>query len=190
MKILGQKGLRADNISSGGFTLLELLLYIGIFVVLAVAVSNIFIPLGRGRGNVVAQGEVHSAMNFSIERLGQDLREATSITTPNLTGDANSTATLALAHPTDGAITWCVNATRLRRAVMGATCDGMAPEITTDAVLVQAPVFTRWENTNVDLSVKIVSIEIDLTISYDSVGPDFQYSESKTTAVAIRQNLF
>ena len=74
----------------------------------------------------------------------------------------------------------------LLRATSGAACDGNAAALTPAAVVAAAPVFTRWENTNSDLMVTVVSIEFDLSMDYNSMSPDFQYSESKTTTVALR----
>jgi len=165
---------------------MEMLIYLGVMVGLVAVITNIFLVLGRGRGTVIAQGEVHRSMRFAAERIGQDLRSATSVTTPSLTGDVNSTATLVLAHPDDGTVTFCVVADVLLRATSGAACDGNAAALTPAAVVAAAPVFTRWENTNSDLMVTVVSIEFDLSMDYNSMSPDFQYSESKTTTVALR----
>lgn len=190
-----QKRVRPSSASQrlheqGGFTLLELLLYMGLLITLVVAVTNIFIPLARGRGNVIARTDVHASMNFVVERLAQDIREATSISVPAATGDASSTANLILVHPVDGTVEWCVFTDQLRRAASGATCNGAIDPLTPATVIVATPTFTRWENTNTDLSVKIVSIEFDLTMSYNSTSSDYQYSESKTTTVSARENLF
>jgi hypothetical protein len=46
--------------------------------------------------------------------------------------------------------------------------------------------FTRFENTNSILNKTAVSIQADLTLSYNATGPEDQYSEEKITTVALR----
>src|SRR3989344_1808232 len=140
----GRKGCRGCQLHQKGLTLMEMLIYLGVMVGLVAVITNIFLVLGRGRGTVIAQGEVHRSMRVAAERIGQDLRSATSVTTRSLTGDANSTATLVLEHPDDGTVTFCVVADVLLRATSGAACDGNAAALTPAAVVAAAPVFTRW----------------------------------------------
>src|SRR3989344_2603915 len=79
-----------------GFTLMELIIYVGVLVVIAVAMVNILPLLFSGRGNVESRQAVREQLGFSLERIAQDVRAASVITTPANAGDANPTLLLTI----------------------------------------------------------------------------------------------
>ena len=162
-----------------GFTLLELLIYVAILAVLMVGIASAFISFNRGRGQVEARSEVNSNLQFAIEKISHDLKFASSVTTPAAAGASSNTLVLVL----DGSnITYNVSSGQLKRQVNSET-----PEtITSDKVTVATPTFTRLENTNTVLPKTVISIETNISVTYNSESPDYQYSESKKTTTALR----
>lgn len=165
--------------SNRAFTLLELLIYVAILAVLMVGISSAFISFNRGRGQVEARSEVNSNLQFAIEKISHDLKFASLVTTPAAAGSSSNTLVLVL----DGlTITYNVSSGQLKRQVNSET-----PEtITSDKVTVTTPTFTRLENENTVLDKIIVSIKTDISMTYNSESPDYQYSEGKKTTTALR----
>ena len=162
-----------------GFTLLELLIYVAILAVLMVGISSAFISFNRGRGQVEARSEVNSNLQFVIEKISHDLKFASSVTTPAAAGSSSNTLVLVL----DGlTITYNVSSGQLKRQVNSET----PQTITSDKVTVATPTFTRLENINTVLPKTVVSIETNISMTYKSESPDYQYSEGKKTTTALR----
>ncbi len=67
-----------------GFSLLELVIYLGILSGMMVVISNTFIDLSKGRGRVEARNEVNAAIRFVTERMVQDAKGASALITPTL----------------------------------------------------------------------------------------------------------
>lgn len=163
-----------------GFTLLELILYVGILVIVMVVVINIFTSLSKGNGNVEARTEVDSNLRYALEKINQDVRVATSVTTPATAGSTSATLVMTVGGAT---ITYDVSGGQLRRQVNA----GTPVAITPTTVTVATPTFTRLHNTNTVLSVTIVTIQSDLTVSTPTTGsPDKQYSQRKKSTAALR----
>jgi prepilin-type N-terminal cleavage/methylation domain-containing protein len=162
-----------------GFTLLELILYIGILAIVMVVIVNIFVALSKGNGNVEARTDVDSNLRYALEKINQDVRAASSVTTPASAGATSSTLVMTVSGST---ITYDVSSGQLRRQVNA----GTPVTITPTTVTVAAPTFTRLHNTNTVLSVTVVTIVSDLTISRANTSPDKQYSQRKKTTAALR----
>ena len=75
---------------------MELIIYVGVLVVIAVAMVNVLPLLFSGRGNVESRQAVREQLGFSLERIAQDVRAASVITTPANAGDANPTLLLTI----------------------------------------------------------------------------------------------
>lgn len=164
---------------SKGFTLLELLIYVVILAIVTTVIASLFISLNRGRGQVESRSEVNSNLQFAIEKIARDLKYASSVTVP---GAPNSSSAALIMTVNGSTVTYDVLGGELRRQLNSET-----PQIiTSDKVTVATPAFTRLENTNQVLGKTIVSIEIDINMTYNSQSPDYQYSERKKTTVALR----
>ena len=74
----------------------------------------------------------------------------------------------------------------LRRQTGGATCTASSDAITASTVNVTNATFKRFDNTNSILNKTPVSVQVDLTLSYNVTGPEDQYSEEEITTVALR----
>lgn len=178
-----QKNKGPASPSQGGFTLLELLIYITILSILVVTVSSTFISLSKGRGQSQAKSEVNNSIRFATELLRQDLKNASAVSTPSLSGSANATASLTLTRNAVVIVYDVVDGV-LRRKEGTAT----PVNVTDSNILVSAPTFTRIENTNTDFDTTNVSIKIYMTFDYDSVSSDWIYSTSLQTAISLYLN--
>jgi len=167
--------------SRNGFSLLELIIYIAILSVVMLVIVGIFLSISTGRGKSESQSEVDSNLRFAVDKITGDLMTATSITTPASAGSASTTLTMATAS---GTVSYCVVSGTLYRQLAG-TCSATSSAITAGTVSVATSTFTRIENTNSVLSKTIVSIQIDMTMSFNATSPEDQFSEEKITTIAL-----
>lgn len=165
-----------------GFSLLELLIYIAIFSIMAVVIASVFLFLNKGRGKSEAIAEINSNLRFGAEKIIQDIRLASAVTIPASAGATSDTLTMNVSGQN---LTYCVSSGQLRRQA-GGTCGGSSEAITGTAVIVDSVIFKRFENTNTTLSKTIVSIETNLTLSYNSASPDWRHSASRKFTAALR----
>lgn len=164
---------------SAGFSLIELLIYISIIAVFSSMLASMFIVLGRSRGQLEARAEVNQALRFVSEKINQDIRAATSVTTPASAGTSSSTLVLVVGGST---ITYRATSGILERQV-----DALSPEpMTADVVSVSSIRFTRTENINTVLNKTRTGVQVELTIAYQTAGLDWVYNASKKTTTLIR----
>lgn len=164
---------------ASGFSLIELLIYIAIIAVFSSVLASVFIALGRSRGQLEARAEVNQALRFANEKMTQDIRAATTVTTPASAGASSSTLTLVVGGST---VTYRTNAGALERQI-----DALPAEPVTSALVsVSLLRFTRTENTNVVLGKTRVGIQTEITIAYQTAGQDWAYDASKKTTTLMR----
>lgn len=114
---------------SAGFTLVEMLLYMGLVLVFLVVISNVFVSIlenqreNIGRSAVVEQGQ------FLIARLSYDLAEAEVVTTPATPGDQAAQVVLTQAGQT---VTYAIADGLLQRTHNGQTLALHTNDITID----------------------------------------------------------
>ncbi len=166
-----------------GFSLLEFLIYIAVLSVVAMVVASMFLSINRGRGQVETVNEVNSNLRFAAEKISQDLRLASSVSIPALAGATSTTITATVSG---SGLTYCVSGGKLRRQVGAGACNDSSEAITNDSVIVDSLVSTRLENTNPILAKTVVSVEVDISVSYNSASPDKQYSGRKKTTISLR----
>ena len=169
--------------SQKGFSLLEILIYVAIVSVITLSIGTVFVSLNKGQSKVDVKNEVNSNILFGLEKLKQDFLQATGVTVPATAGATSSSLGLTISSSTT---TYCAVTGRLRRAQSGAACDANAEPITSDKVIVDSLNFTRLENTNTVLGKTIVSVQTSITVSYNSISPDMQYTETKQTTSSLR----
>lgn len=168
--------------AQGGFTLLELLVYIAISTIVIIFISHNVFTLNRGRGAVEARSEVHASMRFALEKIAQDIRSASSVVVPGFAGESSSSLQVVVSGAN---IYYCVQGGELRRE-SGAPCSISSKTISGSRVVVDAITFTRLENTNAVLSRTAISITVNMTMSYQSASPDWLYTETKKTTISLR----
>lgn len=173
-----------------GISLLELLIYIALLAVIMVIISSSFISMIAGKGKAEAQSDVNSAIRFSLERLTQDIKSATSVTTPSCTpsctADANSSATTLVMTIGGQAVVYDISGGDLRRTVGVSAPEPITASTTVNVVNTR---FTRLENTNLvstSLSATTTSIRIGISLQHRNTSPEFQYKNTATTTVTLR----
>lgn len=183
MEILKNKiassAIRRRGGNRGGFSLLELLIYIAILSILMVVISNILISFLKANGQSQSKNEVNSSIRFVGELLRQDIRNASSVSEPaSPAGTSSSTLILTRNGVT---ITYDTSGGILRRQENG----NPTVDVTNSKVLVGTPIFTRIENANSVFNTTSVAIAINMTFSYNSASPDLAYSDSLQTTVSL-----
>ncbi|MDD5152384.1 MAG: prepilin-type N-terminal cleavage/methylation domain-containing protein [Candidatus Pacebacteria bacterium] len=161
-----------------GFSLMELLIYIAIVAVIMVITTDTVISLSRGRGQSTARSEVDTAIRFAIARIQQDLKNASSVTTP-----AWNTSSATLQATVSGVtILYDVSLGQLRRK------EGAASPIAVSGtnVFVDTPTFTRLENYNSNLNATTTAVQISMTFRYNSSSTDWLYTGKMQTTVSLR----
>lgn len=162
----------------GGMSLLELLIYITILSGLVTVMSSAFLSLARARGQSGSRSEVNAAMRFVGERLKQDIKNASTVTTPAL-GSPSNTLVATVGGVT---VTYDVVAGRLRRQ------EGVATPVflTGNVVRVDSSLFTRIENQNTVLPSTTTSIQVMMAFRYNATSTDWVYSDTLRTAISLR----
>lgn len=187
---LTNNGQQITSNKRRGVSLLELLIYIALLSIIMVIVSTSFISISKGKGKAEAQSEVNSAIRFSFERLTQDIKSATAVTTPSCTpsctADANSTAATLVMTIGGQTVTYDLSGGELRRKVGTQALESITASTTVNVTNAR---FTRLENANLiptSLSATTTSIRITLSMQHRSTSPDYQYTDSATTTVTLR----
>lgn len=169
-----------------GFTLIELLIYIALVSVISAVLGQMFMVINRGRASITSRSAVDSNLRFAIEKIEQDLRAASAITTPAGAGATSTTMVLV-----EGAniVSYEVSSD----GYLQRRFNGGAPENITDtSVAVNTStfpiLFTRLENNNpVFLPAKTgLAIQVVLNIRYRSQSPEWQFAQTKRTTVLLR----
>lgn len=163
---------------SQGFSLLELLIYVAILSGLMVVVSDSFISLSRARGQAEARNEVNAAIRFAAERIRQDLKGTSAVTTPIL----GTPATTLQATVSGTTILYDTLAGQLRRTE-GA---GSPVPVSGTNVFVDTTTFTRLENYNAPLNATTTAIQIAMTFRYNASSTDWTYADTLRTTVTLR----
>lgn len=159
--------------------MLELLIYISILSILIVAISSTFISLSKGRGQSNAKSEVNNAIRFATELIRQDLKNASSVSTP-----ASGTPNKSLVLVRDGStITYDIANGYLTRNGVNIT----SGNVLVDAAK-NASAFTRVENTNTAFNTTNVSILVNIIFDYNSTSPDWKYTTNLRTSVSLYAN--
>lgn len=164
-----------------GFSLLELLIYIAILSILMVVISQVFIALTRGRGQAEARSEVNSAVRFATERIKQDIKRASAISLPAL---GTPSASLRATTTPNTMVLYDVSGGALRRTEGNGTAT-TTTNVTGDAILVDAPMFTRLENYNTVLQATTTAVRVEMVFRYNSVSSDWSYQDTLRTTVTL-----
>lgn len=161
---------------SHGFSLLELILYIAILSIMSVVLTASFLALVQGRTRSESRTEVNVALRFAMDKIAQDIKSATSVTTPA------SGASASLTVIAGNTIAYSVTS-----GVLGRSVDGGAVEpVTGSTVSADAPVFTRADNYNSVLNATTTSIRVQLTVHSRNTSPEGTYSATLSDTVRLR----
>lgn len=153
---------------SRGFSLLELLIYITILSIVGLTVGGIFISINQGRLKSETRAEINSSLRFALEKIKQDVREATDITSPNGGVDG---ASLVITVDSN-TITYDVSGGQLRRDIAGTPAF-----ITPSDINITAISFKRFHSINPQTSKVLASVRTQITAGYSGTAPDLQFTE-------------
>lgn len=104
--MIGNKPRQATSDKrQGGFTLIEMLVATGIFVLVITLVSTIFVSTIGNQRRAFGLQDVLDSSRFALEAVARSIRQS-DITSASQTS-------LTLAHPTKGAVTYSLSAGRL-----------------------------------------------------------------------------
>ncbi len=162
-----------------GASLLELILYIGIFsVVSAMFVGIVFYAsLGWTRANV--ESEVKQNLRFAMEDISRSVRQASSVASPAAGASANALS-LAVGGQT---VAYSLSGTTLQKQI-GA---GPAEALTTSDVKVTYLSFTTIQNTAAsNAAVQATSTRFAMSVGYNSDSPQFDYTQHATSTATLQ----
>ncbi len=161
-----------------GFTLLELLIYMAILSGVVVMVSGSFVSLTKGRAKSQAKSEVNSSIRFSSERIKQDIKKASSITSP-LSGATSTSLSMVVSGVT---VTYTYSNGNILRT------EGVSPStpINSSSVFASAPIFSTKSNYNSVSLATTTSVIIELNYNHMASTSDWKYDSSLRTAVTTR----
>jgi len=153
-----------------GFTLLEILLYLGIVSIVLLAVGAIGLNIFFGKAKLTAIGEVSQNARFTIERIGESIRSAEVINNP-VQGTFDSTLSLQMANLLENptVVDLLDNTIRIRKGT-GAITDLTSNEVTV----------TSLQFSNVSYSNTPGTIRIQMTVEAANPENRQEYSFEKT----------
>ncbi len=79
-----------------GFTLSEIVIYVGLLAIFTVAVMNVFISITKVYKNVQAIRKIENTALFAMDRMTREIKNATTIDSANTIWGTSTTATLSL----------------------------------------------------------------------------------------------
>lgn len=152
-----------------GFTLIELMVYLGILSIISVVLSLSFISLTRGRAQNESRTEVQSNARFAMDKITQDIQAASSVSLGS--GGVSTSSALVLTEPI-GTVQYSVSNGQLQRTV-----NSGAPDIITSTlVTANTLTFTRADNYNTVLNATTTSVQTQLKLQYVNTSGEAGYS--------------
>lgn len=85
---------RIIQVKQAGFTLVELLIYMALFSVFVLIISEIFLSLLETKVESIGTASIEQDGRYLVAKLTQDINQSTSITTPSSLGSSGSTLVL------------------------------------------------------------------------------------------------
>ena len=160
--------------SQKGFTLIELIIYISIFIVFSLVLTDFFVTLIKVRAQVEARSEVRQNISRALERVAQTVHFASGVNSVS-----GSTVSLAMPEPLKDPTVFTLTGNALT-IQEGASSPAA---LTSNKVIVSKLSFVGINNP----SPASPSVQIAMTIDYDAKNqPDFIYSSSATTTAVLR----
>jgi len=138
---------RNMHFSRKGFTLVELVLYMGILTGLLFMITSIFASAIDLQSETIASSSVHEDGSYILNRLQYDITRASSITTPSIAGQQTNTLVLII-----NGITHTFNGSGASLTLTNTNGTMQLNSYETDLSNVS---FTRYGNTNGKHTVKV-----------------------------------
>lgn len=156
-----------------GFTLVELLVYFGLFAILLVVINGLFITSLEQQSVDSARSALQQESEYVLAKLKYDIYNADAVILPANGGDQSQSLELS----TDGTTsTYALNAGRLTKASGGATWF-----ITSSQVEIQALQFENQSG-----SSENQTIGLNITINSNQAGERTSATREISTSVTLR----
>ncbi|MFC1598317.1 type II secretion system protein J [Patescibacteria group bacterium] len=172
MKKIRQSSISPDNASpgKGGFTLIEILLYVSIASILMLVISAFLAMLLQSRVENQVRAEVDGQAQQVMQEVGLAIRNAEDITSPTA-GNSGSTLVLDVYAVADDPTTYTLSSGQIQ-VTEGA---GSAIDLTSTRVSVSALTFT-----NITKAGTPGTVRVEFTITYNSSSARQEYDYTKT----------
>ncbi len=153
-----------------GFTLVEILVYFGLFSILLVVINSLFITTLEQQTQDLARSALQQESEFVLAKLKYDIYNADSISLPAQAGDVSD----SLVFITEGVTnSYQLNATELTKSI-----DGDVFEVTSSQVDVESLQFENQSGSSLDQTV-------GFTVIITSSQNDGKASSSRTISSSV-----
>ncbi len=168
-----------SKFSPQGFSLLELIVYIGIFAVISALFVGVLFHANLGWTRSNAQSEVQQNLRFAMEDISRTVQSATAITSPAIGAAASS-----LTAVSGGLLVQYSLAGTVLQKQVGAN---PVQSLTTDKVKVTYLNFKTIQNTaSSNTAIQATSTQFAMTVEYNSTNSQFIYVENATTTATLK----
>ncbi|MBI5134169.1 MAG: prepilin-type N-terminal cleavage/methylation domain-containing protein [Candidatus Taylorbacteria bacterium] len=162
-----------------GFTLLELVIYMGILSAISVVLAASFSSLIKGSSIAEARAEVNANVRFAMDSISRDVMRAVSVETPNTSTPSSNLLIQAQGATGMVDVAYSNDSGRLLREETPAF-----EHVTSSLVVVETLSFSLIENYNSVLDATTTSIGVEIAIRHaDAATP---YSATLKNAIRLR----
>ena len=173
-----------------GFSLLELIIYIGIVTAISGVFLAIIVNLNLSSTKSKVETEVQQNLRVAMQAISQTLRGAQRISAP--VAGASGSALTAVVNGQN--VQYALGTTSGSTGVLKRTAGtDPAENITSDSVIVSYLSFTTMENsattTSSVVTATATSTQYAITVQYNSTGSQFSYSQSATSTDIVGNKL-
>lgn len=95
MKFFQNRSVSAKS-GDKGFTLTEVVIYVGLLSIFTIAVMNVFISITKVYKNVLVVRKIENTALFTMDRITREIKNASTIDSANTTWGTSTTASLSL----------------------------------------------------------------------------------------------
>lgn len=149
------------------FTLVELLVYVGLFAVLLVGLVNSMLILTDAYRTVSTARKIESSAITLMDRIMREAKRSTGVSAGAFEVP-NGSVTLQTGSTTNPSITFYLNGGRAY-----ITDDNDSSPLTDSDVVVESMIFSRYPVYNIQYATSSVLLKVDFTINSGSTTPNF-----------------
>ncbi len=166
-KIVGHTAQRIVDRNKRGFTLVEMLIYVGLCAVLMVGLVNAMLLLTDAYRTVKTARKMESSAITLMDRIIREARRSTGINAGAF-DVPNGSVTLEAGSSTSPYLTFYLQDGRAY-----ITDEGDSSPLTDSDIVVESMVFSRYPLYNVQFATSSVLLRVDFTINSGSSTPNF-----------------